>query len=432
MKVAHFCTFPHGGAAAAAKRQHHGLLAAGVDSRFYYFRNEQDVPLDETFEQVEFPANRYEPPFGFVQKYFAKRRQRRIYRQFDEHLASRTSEGETYAMSELAEPTVLDWRKIDADVVNLHWLSYFADFPSFFKSIPSPIPIVWTLHDTHAFTGGCHYTSGCLRAADGCGACPQVSNPNPQDVSLASFLAKRSAYSGKQIHVVAPCDWMLGLARRSSVWPHNATFKKIEYGLDLSRYFPVDKKEAREKLGLDPSGKFLAFGAMEIENPRKGVKYLLRAIGGVDCECLVFGDGEIEQGPGLPKLHNFGFVDSLEKLRLIYSAADLVAVPSVEDNQPQVGLEAMACGTPVVAFDASGMPEYVQDGKTGWLATIDGQADAVAVQNLAAKIKTGLRADESCGRNALKAVQQRFEVGQQTKKWFNFYRRLAAKFAKRQ
>lgn len=427
MKVAHFCTFPHGGAAAAAKRQHRGLLAEGVESRFYYFRNEQNVALDETFEQVEFLANRYEPPFGFIQKFFAKRRQRRIYRQFDEHLASQKPGGETFAMSELAEPTFLDWQKIDADVVNLHWLSYFADFPSFFKSIPAHVPIVWTLHDTHAFTGGCHYSSGCLRAADGCGACPQISNPNPQDVSLASFLAKRSAYSQKRMHVIAPCEWMLGLARRSSVWPQNTTFGKIEYGLDLSRYFPIDKQEARQKLGLDPAGKFIAFGAMEVANPRKGVRPLLRAIQGMDCECLVFGDGEIEQLPELPPFHQFGFVESLEQLRLIYSAANLVVVPSIEDNQPQVGLEAMACGTPIVAFDACGMPEYVKDGKTGWLAAIDNQSEAAASESLAAKIEIGLQAEESFGRSALELVRHRFESNKQAKKWVSLYRQVCTR-----
>lgn len=422
MKVAHFCTFPHGGAAAAAKRQHRGLLEAGVDSRFFYFRNESNVGLDETFEQVQFKANRYEPPFGFLQKFLAKRRQRRVYRQFDQHLANRDPAGETYAMAELAEPTVLDWQKIDADVVNLHWLSFFADFPSFFKSIPSHIPVVWTLHDTHAFTGGCHYTSGCLGAADGCGGCPQVANSNPQDVSLASFLAKRSAYSRKHLHVVAPCEWMLGLASRSSIWPQRTKFSKLEYGLDLTQLFPIQKTIAREKLGLAPDCKFIAFGAMDVANPRKGIKHLLKALEQVKCECLVFGDGEFEQTSATASFHNFGFVESIEKLRLIYSAADLVVVPSIEDNQPQVGLEAMACGTPVVSFDTCGMSEYVKNGETGWLAKLDDASGGVASESLAAKIELGLQADESCGRQALQIVQRRFERGQQTQKWIDLYR----------
>ncbi len=58
----------------------------------------------------------------------------------------------------------------------------------------------------------------------------------------------------------------------------------------------------------------------------------------------------------------------MDRQRLIYSAADVVVVPSSEDNQPQVGLEAMACGTPVVGFDTCGIPEMVQHERTGLLA----------------------------------------------------------------
>jgi glycosyltransferase involved in cell wall biosynthesis len=421
MKVAHFCTFPHGGAAAAAKRQHRGLLESGIESRFYFFRNDKNVALDTTFEKIVFKANHYAPPFGFVRKYLDRRRQRRVYRLYNQHLEPKSELDETFAMAELPEPTVLDWSKIDADVVNLHWVSFFANFPTFFKSIPAHVPVVWTLHDTHAFTGGCHYNSGCLRAADGCGSCPQVIDPNPQDVSLASFLAKRAAYRNKQMHVVAPCDWMLDMSSRSAIWPAKTRFEKIEYGLDLNRFIPIDKSLARQKLGLGVNKKYIAFGAMEVANPRKGVRHLLRGIETVGCECLVFGDGQIDQTASMPRLHNFGFVDSIEKLRLIYSAADLVAVPSIEDNQPQVGLEAMACGTPVVAFDACGMSEYVKENKTGWLAALQ------RPDSLAEKISLGLRADRSVGQNARQLLQNRFEIKTQTKKWIDLYHHAVAR-----
>ena len=310
-------------------------------------------------------------------------------------------------MAELPDPTVLDWDSIDADIVNLHWVSFFADFPSFFKSIPKHIPIVWTLHDTHAFTGGCHYTGDCMRFADGCGNCPQVFSPNPQDVSLASLLAKRKAYQGKKIQVVAPCAWMRDLAKRSSVWPKGTRFQKIEYGLELEKFKSIDQKAARAALGLDPGKQLIAFGAMELDNPRKGFEYLLAALekvktSGADCECLIFGSGQIEQTERLPKLNSLGFLDSAERLCEAYSAADVVVVPSIEDNQPQVGLEAMACGTPVIAFDACGLPEYVIDGKTGWLCPV---ADSEA---LAQKILT------SFGSKKQGSVQQRqnkFEPG---------------------
>ena len=108
-----------------------------------------------------------------------------------------------------------------------------------------------------------------MRFADGCGNCPQVCSANPQDVSLTSLLAKRKAYRNKNIQVVAPCAWMRDLAKRSSVWPAGTRFKKIEYGLQLEKFKPVDQKAARVELGLDVNKKLIAFGAMEIDNPRK-------------------------------------------------------------------------------------------------------------------------------------------------------------------
>ena len=421
MKVAHFCTFPHGGAATAAIRQHVGLRAAGVDSRFYYFRDEKKQTLDSDFLKVEFSPPVNDGPFAAVHSFLAKRRRRRIHRLYDEHLEGRDPQLETFAMAELPDPTTLDWDSIDVDIVNLHWVSFFADFPSFFKSIPNHIPIVWTLHDTHAFTGGCHYTGGCMRFADGCGNCPQIRSANPQDVSLASLLAKRKAYRSKSIQVVAPCAWMRDLAKRSSVWPANAKFQKIEYGLQLEKFQPVDQDAARAALGLAPNKKLIAFGAMEIDNPRKGFEHLLAALekvkaAGTDCECLVFGSGKIEQTAELPELNSLGFIDSAERLCEAYSAADVVVVPSIEDNQPQVGLEAMACGTPVIAFDAGGLPEYVIDGKTGWLCPV---ADSDA---LAEKIKISLEVGtQNYGAAAAKQIRTRFDLRQQTQKWLQLY-----------
>ena len=422
MKVAHFCTFPHGGAATAAIRQHNGLRQAGIDSQFYYFIDEKEQLRSDDFSKIEFISVQHQGPLASVNSFFAKRRRRRIHRLYDEHLDQRDPMLETYAMAEQPNPSVLDWTSIDADIVNLHWLSFFADFPSFLKSIPKHIPIVWTLHDTHAFTGGCHYNGNCMRFSDGCGDCPQVRSPNPQDVSLTSLLAKRKSYRYKKLQVVAPCKWMLDLARRSSVWPAKTSFKKIEYGLQLEKFQPIGQSEARAALKLDPKKRLVAFGAMEIDNPRKGFAHLMAALkkvkaAGVACECLVFGSGEIEQTEWLPKLNSLGFLDSAERLCQAYSAADVVVVPSIEDNQPQVGLEAMACGTPVIAFDACGLPEYVIDGKTGWLCPV---ADSDA---LAEKIAASLNGDaKKFGAAAVKQIQKRFDVRQQTQKWQQLYR----------
>ena len=84
---------------------------------------------------------------------------------------------------------------------------------------------------------------------------------------------------------------------------------------------------------------------------------------------LIFGRGDIETPvPGLTDLLQLGYIADAERQSLVYSAADIVVVPSLEDNLPNVGLKAMACGTPVVGFDIGGSPDFVRPGETGLLA----------------------------------------------------------------
>ena len=166
----------------------------------------------------------------------------------------------------------------------------------------------------------------------------------------------------------------------------------------------------------------IGFGAEDINNRRKGLQHLIPALENLNTqnkvESIVFGSGEIKSSSGQPKVNHFGYVDSEEKQALIYSAADLVVVPSREDNQPQVGLEAMACGTPVVAFDAGGIPEYVRDGKTGLIANLGDEA------HLAERISTlvdNTDARLNMGRKSRLMMEREFEVNRQSQRYLELY-----------
>lgn len=426
MKVAQFNTFPYGGAANAAMRIHRGLQQNKIDSRFYYHRDTKDTVIDSSFQQIEFSPPRYGVFSGAVQKRIDRRREKEVYRLYNDHVAMRPESMETFSMARLPEPTFLDWKSIDADIAHLHWISFFADYPSFFGSIPNTIPIVWTLHDMNAFTGGCHYTNGCTRFKFGCGTCPQVTNGCHDDVSRSSFKVKQKSLRPKNLHVVAPSDWMRTQAMKSDIWPAQTSFRTIRYGLDLQRFRPMEQKASRLVLGIESDATLIAFGAEDINNKRKGIQHLLPALAKLQSkqpiECIVFGSGEIEPTPKLPPIHQMGYVDSEDRQALIYSAADIVVVPSREDNQPQVGLEAMACGTPVVGFDAGGIPEYVRDGATGLIAN-HGDEDHLAdrlsclVENREARVLMG--------QQARAMMEREFEVNQQTKKYVEFYEALA-------
>ena len=428
MKVNHFSTFPYGGAAAAALRTHHQLRQTNVDSRFFFHRNDRQDTFDDSIEQVEFVV----PRRGFLQRLFEgkkfKLRNKEIYRLYNQHISGRDKKAETFSMARLPETSYLSPRAVDADVIHLHWLAFFADHKSFFESIPRHMPIVWTLHDMNAFTGGCHYCSGCEKFKSGCGSCPQIINPSKNDVSVDSFQAKRDALAGRKIHVTAPSQWMIDLAKQSSIWPDSTTFEKIHLGFELNNFFPVEKTEARRQLGIESDAVLIGFGADDISSHRKGFHHLLNCLPMIEAkskvECLVFGAGEIPSSSNLPMMHSQGFVKSEDRQRLIYSAADVVIVPSREDNQPQVGLEAMACGTPVVAFDAGGIPEYVRQGKTGCVVPLgDEKILAETISGLA-----DLRSlRERLGQAALEMVKQEFKLETQTQIYQQVYENLLTK-----
>ena len=422
MIVTHFNTFPYGGAATAAKRLHRQLNAFGTDvaSRFCYHRDEKGLELDPSFYRAEFddaePASFWAP----IARRMEKNRKRRVHRQYDMYLAGHDSGGEVFSMAELPDRTRLKW--VDTDILHLHWVSFFIDYPSFFASIPDGVPIVWTLHDMNAFTGGCHYSSGCTRFKSGCGSCGQIRNPGDSDLSRHTFKSKQKALRNKDIHVVTPSRWMGDLAQQSPIWPENTSFHVINLGFNLQQFEPVKKAKARSSLGIDQGPVLVAFGAEDIRNRRKGFHHLLASLKRLDekqnVECLVFGSGEIEPDPDLPKIHRLGYINSTEKQKLVYSAADIVVVPSREDNQPQIGLEAMACGTPVVAFDAGGIAEYVRHGVTGHLAELGNE------QDLAKKI-SALVADPQArialGNRARLVMEHEFELQTQSARYLELY-----------
>lgn len=309
-------------------------------------------------------------------------------------------------------PTV-DHRADTGDLIHLHWIAKFLDQPSFFGSLSPDQPVVWTLHDMNAMTGGCHFSDGCDRYTRGCGGCPQLPTgpqlptaqlptaqlPGAQlpsaslaadDLSRQYFLAKQAALAGVNLHIAAPSRWLLECARSSPLLASAKSFRHVPYGISLGEYYPMDRRDARARLGIDPDTTLVCFGAMDVSARRKGGRHLVQALAHLadlpGVEGLVFGGGELPDSDGpMPRLHHVGPVRGLMMQRVVYSAADVFVLPSLEDNLPLTGLEAMACGTAVVGFDAGGIPDYVRPGKTGLLArTGDGDDLGMRLRELAA------------------------------------------------
>lgn len=417
LKILHLSTYDvRGGAARAAYRLHEGLCAAGADSTMLVRRKDAHDPTVVSASR----AAGLRGEIGNAWRYFRTRRQ------IQRYMESRPSGHELF--SHYLGRINPDWRKWlrGVDVVNLHWVSSYFDWPSFFSAVPARTPVVWTLHDTFAFTGGCHYASGCRKFETACGACPQLGSADPGDLSARALDHKSAALAAMaddRLVVVTPSRW-LGRESRSSRLLGRFAHHVIPYGLDTETFSPLEPAAARAQLGLDAQARYLLVLADDLGNRRKGLDLLFAALerlpAGSRPGVLMVGEGgDATAGVATTRL---GRLDSTRELARAYSAADLYVTPAREDNLPNTVLESLACGTPVVAFDIGGMPDMIEPGRTGLLALPE-DVDSLAEQIRLGLDRFGTSARAACRETAL----NRFAAPLQAGRYLALYSELLAK-----
>jgi len=273
----------------------------------------------------------------------------------------------------------------DADVINLHWIC--SGFLSIEEIGKITKPVVWTLHDMWAFCGAEHLASDDLQARWRVGYCANNRPTNESGIDVDRWVWRRKQKAWlKPMQIITPSAWLADCVR-SSVLMRNWDVTVIPNVLDTSKFKPIPKAVAREVLGLPLEGKLIIFGAIRgTQLPYKGWDLLQSALAIVSkklpgAQALIFGQGEPKYPPslGMP-LHWMGHVHDDATLALLYSAADVVVVPSRQENLPQLGTEAHACGCPVVAFNVTGLKDVVKHSVTGYLAepySIDDLANGI-------------------------------------------------------
>jgi len=372
LKVVHLNTYDgNGGAGRACLRLNDALNANGVQSEVLAYYKFGQNPKIETFTKG---------PFAKVMAIFNIMAERYLAKLFVKAVKTPFSL-QWFGKSILKHPSLKA-----ADIIHLHWVNHGFLTPKFLAQLDElEKPIVWTFHDSNAFTGGCHVRYSCEHFHQQCGNCPVLRFEGENDISHKNWLRKQKAYSQLNFHVVAPSRWMAASVKQSSLLGLRKT-TVIPNTIEIDVFKPYVKAEAKKILQIPADHFVLMSGFMPSKNDKhKGAQYLIDALNELAArpeipnnkiELVIFGNKDEKNMPSFPFKTTFlGTINKDDHLAKCYAAADAFITPSLEDNLPNTVMESLACATPVIAFTTGGIPDMVKHLENGYLAKYKNASD---------------------------------------------------------
>lgn len=398
MKVVHITQSCSGGAGLAAFRLHSALLASGTDSHILCLSgggknvHKYDIPLwAKVLSHISVPyrQNKY-------MRYYA-----------DLMGGSGSYESVTFpeAIYDITRHPIVQ----SADVVNLHWEGNMLHYPSFFKKISKPV--VWTLHDMNPFCGIAHYSHDI--------------EANPSYLWLEDKIRKikeSAIRSNANIYVVELCPWMQGLAKKSKAFEF-AFHTIIPNSINPNVFKPYNRNAVRQIFDLPLNEPVLLCCGQNLNVKRKGFDLLQKAISNLGEKCTLVTIGRMDDVPRGVNYRPFGTVADGRLMAMLYAGADACLIPSREDNLPNTMLEALLCGTPVIAFPVGGMASTIRNYENGLLA------EDVTSEALAYTIKLFLQNRDAFVRSEIAHnARMIFSPDKQAKSYIELYEKAVANY----
>lgn len=390
----------HGGASRAAARLHESMLDIGVDSIFYSLKGSQYV------DRNYYVVYKWEKGIYFLAKVF----QKFLYRVFLKHKTNNF----TYFSVDLrfVKRAI---KRFGPDIVHFHWTDDIFFNRKSLKHIQ--VPILFSLHDLHVVTGGCHYPGECLGSIDGCNQCPLLKTKF-RNVASKRVKQFKSFSSNKNITLVGLSNW-ISLEANSTVASKNVSVVNLPNPIDVDFYKPNQSKV--DFLNVPRNKKVILYGAMSADSdPRKGYFYLKDALKYLNnkSEIVLVCFGTKHKSKislnGIETI-NIGYIDNDHTMVELYNLATVLVVPSLEENLSNTIMEGMSCGTPVVAFDIGGNSDMIIHGKTGYLAE---ERNAESLSNC---LEKAMENSDELGQNARAYICSQFNRKEVAKRYKDYY-----------
>lgn len=405
-----------GGAAMASLRLFKSLKANKLDVSMLV--QKKTVPDPDIKSSIHTKIDKYGAEFNFLYERLSF-----ILKEKDKSV--RFAFSSANAGSDISQEAIVQ----NADILHLHWVNGgFLSLDNLNSLLKLNKPVVWTLHDMWPFTGGCHYPGNSDKFADQCGNCHYLKHPSLNDISHSGWLKKREIYSNNnKITFIACSNWMRDMAQKSSLLQGNEVIT-IPNPIDIDIFSKQDKTVSRTKWNIPLNAKVILFGSANINHTRKGIKYLIEALHRIkatesditkDIQIVVFGKSKGFDFTQIPfPVISLPVINSESDIAEVYSLADVFVLPSLEDNLPNMVMEALSCSTPVVAFNTGGVKDMVDHGENGYLA------EYMSADDLAKGILSVLNNNTNLSINARKKIVGNFSYNIIAEKHISLYERL--------